>query len=67
MKQALALEAVDVAAANRVWATVERSLLEQAPLVPALSVTSAAFVSKRVGNYKYNPQLRTLVDQLWVR
>jgi hypothetical protein len=25
------------------------------------------FLSKRVGNYQYNPQQFMLVDQLWVR
>jgi hypothetical protein len=25
------------------------------------------FVSRRVGNYQYNPQLGVLLDQLWVR
>jgi peptide/nickel transport system substrate-binding protein len=25
------------------------------------------FVSKRVGNYQFNPQLYTLLDQLWVK
>jgi hypothetical protein len=24
-------------------------------------------ISTRVGNYQYNPQLGTLLDQLWVR
>jgi YVTN family beta-propeller protein len=67
MKKALALEGVDLAAANRRWATIERRLLDQAPLVPTLSITWDVFVSKRVGNYKYNPQLHTLIDQLWVR
>jgi peptide/nickel transport system substrate-binding protein len=25
------------------------------------------FVSRRVGNYQYNPQWGALLDQLWVR
>jgi hypothetical protein len=25
------------------------------------------FISHRVGNYQYNPQLGVLLDQLWVR
>jgi len=25
------------------------------------------FLSKRVGNYQYNPQQFMLIDQLWVR
>ena len=25
------------------------------------------FISQRVGNYQYNPQLGVLLDQLWVR
>jgi hypothetical protein len=28
---------------------------------------SVEVVSKRVGNYQYNPQYGSLLDQLWVR
>jgi class 3 adenylate cyclase len=27
---------------------------------------AVVFLSKRVGNFQYNPQLTTLLDQLWV-
>jgi hypothetical protein len=28
---------------------------------------NVSFVSKRVGNFEYNPQWGVLLDQLWVR
>jgi hypothetical protein len=28
---------------------------------------AVGFVSKRVGNYQYNPQFGVLIDQVWVR
>ena len=57
----------DPAAATSLWQQVEQSLLVQAPVVPAYNRSAVDFVSKRVGNYQYNPQWGVLLDQLWVK
>ena len=44
-----------------------QALLAQAPVVPAYNRSNVDFVSKRVGNYEYNPQWGPLIDQIWVR
>lgn len=53
--------------ATLLWQRIERELLAQAPLVPADNPRNADFVSERVGNHQYNPELHVLLDQLWVR
>ena len=57
----------DPAAATSLWQQVEQSLLVQAPVVPAYNRSAVDFVSKRVGNYQFNPQWGVLLDQLWVK
>ena len=41
--------------------------MQQAPWVPLLSIRHVNFVSKRVGNYQFNPVMFALLDQMWVR
>ncbi len=67
MAQATALQAQDPPAATLLWQQVERELLAQAPIVPTVNRSNVDFVSKRVGNYQYNPQWGVLFSQLWVR
>lgn len=40
--------------------------MDQAPVVPLVTPSITDFVSRRVGDYQYNPQLGVLIDQLWV-
>ncbi len=42
-------------------------LTDAAPWAPFANGVVLEVVSKRVGNYQYNPQWGTLLDQLWVR
>jgi len=67
MTQALDLQSTDAAAANSLWSTIDHELADQAPLVPLVNAKRVDFLSRRVGNYQYNPQLGILLDQLWVR
>jgi peptide/nickel transport system substrate-binding protein len=67
IERALRLQATDQVAANNLWVRIDRELTNQAPIVSAAAFKSLAFVSKRVGNYQFNPQWGLLVDQLWVR
>jgi peptide/nickel transport system substrate-binding protein len=53
--------------ATALWAKADRQYTDQAPVVPFAIPTEIDFVSHRVGNYQFNPQLGVLIDQLWVR
>jgi peptide/nickel transport system substrate-binding protein len=61
------VQAQDPAAAGAAWRAAERAILGQAPVVPTVNPRNADLVSRRVGNYQFNPQLGVLIDQLWVR
>jgi YVTN family beta-propeller protein len=65
--RAVAAEGTNSPGAPGVWAKADRIVTDQAPLVPLVDPTAVDFVSRRVGNYQYNPQLGVLLDQLWVR
>jgi peptide/nickel transport system substrate-binding protein len=67
IEKALGLQASDPAAANAVWARVDRMLTDDAPFVHLLVGQLPYFVFNRVGNYQYHPVLELLLDQLWVR
>jgi peptide/nickel transport system substrate-binding protein len=67
MDRATALQAQDPPAATLLWQRIEREILAQAPVVPTYNPRNVDFVSKRVGNYQYNPQWGALLDQLWVK
>jgi peptide/nickel transport system substrate-binding protein len=61
------IQVTDPDAAVGAWARIENELVDLAPWVPLVTPWSADLVSKRVGNYQYNPTARILNDQLWVR
>ena len=56
----------DAAEAAEAWARIDRLLVDQAPAVPLYALREADFVSRRVGNYVFNPQFGVLLDQMWV-
>jgi YVTN family beta-propeller protein len=65
--RARSLQLRDLKAASQLWAKVDRDLVDQAPWVPITTFVSREVISGRVGNYQYNPQLTTLLGQIWVR
>jgi YVTN family beta-propeller protein len=67
VKHALALEVSDPEQANKVWATADRTLVDQAVAVPFTNGLNPVLLSKRVGNYQDHPLWGTLFDQLWVK
>ena len=62
-----AVQAENPPAASVLWPRVEKAILDQAPVVPALNSLFPVLVSKRIGNYQLNPQWGQLYDQAWVR
>jgi peptide/nickel transport system substrate-binding protein len=67
IERALALERSNPKAANRLWAQIDREIVDQAPWLPTVNLNTVDFVSARVGNYQFHPQWGMLLDQLWVR
>jgi peptide/nickel transport system substrate-binding protein len=49
------------------WERIDRQIVDQAPWVPLENPEIVDVLSKRVGNYQYNPARGLLIDQLWVR
>jgi YVTN family beta-propeller protein len=67
MQRAERLQSTDPRSANALWARAERLIVDQAPVLPLDNPKNVDFVSRRVGNYQFNPQWGVLLDQLWVR
>ncbi len=67
MDQALALQATDPAAADELWARIDRAVTDEAPWVGYATPASVRFLSDRVGNFQHHPVWGVLLDQLWVR
>ena len=54
-------------AARGLWERIDRQTVDEAPWVPLVSPKIVNVLSKRVGNFQYNPMWSMLIDQLWVR
>jgi peptide/nickel transport system substrate-binding protein len=67
IERAKALQATAPDAASREWAKVDRDVTNEAPWVAFANGSVFEVKSARVGNYQCNPQLSTLLDQLWVK
>jgi peptide/nickel transport system substrate-binding protein len=67
IRRALAQQTVNAQLAEQLWATVDRRIVNAAPWVPLTNPRYAEFVSKRVGNYQFNPATGSLLDQMWLR
>ena len=65
--RAQSLQQSDPEAASRLWAKTDRDVVNKAPWVPIANGLELEVTSARVHNYQYNPQLLTLLDQIWVR
>jgi peptide/nickel transport system substrate-binding protein len=65
--RSLKVFATDPETAARMWARLDRRLVDQAPWVPLFNPRSPLLASKRVDNWQYHPYMDVLLDQLWVR
>jgi YVTN family beta-propeller protein len=66
--RAQSLQLVNPQAAARIWAEVDRTVVDQAPVVPFVSPRAVDLTSARVGNYVYSLWIGDVfLDQLWVR
>jgi peptide/nickel transport system substrate-binding protein len=67
VRRASAQQASDPAAASALWAQIDRELVIRAVAAPLFTTQAVTLLSKRAGNYQFNPQWGVLLDQLWVR
>ena len=67
MRRAQAEQLSDPTGSRARWQRVDREITDAAPWVPLMITKDVNFLSKRVGNYQYSPQMGMLIDQLWVR
>ena len=67
MRRARSLEATRPRDAARLWARIDREVVDQAALVPLINVRAIDFVSARVRNLQHHPYLGLIADQVWLR
>jgi peptide/nickel transport system substrate-binding protein len=67
MRSAERLQLNDPVAAAHAWARVDRMIVDRAATVPYANDLQLTLLSRRIGNYQFNPQWGVLLDQLWVR
>jgi peptide/nickel transport system substrate-binding protein len=68
-EQALTTAQTDQDKANQMWAQVDKATTDQAPLVALFVANRLDFVSKRLGNFEFNPSVtgNFMIDQAWVK
>jgi peptide/nickel transport system substrate-binding protein len=67
IRTALAAESDNSPNAPALWTRTDRTVTDEAPVVPLTTPSVIDFVSARAGNYQYSFQQEMLWDQLWVR
>jgi peptide/nickel transport system substrate-binding protein len=67
VRRAATAQLSDPVTADAAWARTDRGLVDKAAAIPLFTYQAATLLSKRVGNYQFNPQWGPLLDQLWVR
>jgi peptide/nickel transport system substrate-binding protein len=65
--RALTIQSSDSYLANRMWARIDRAVIDEAPVAPLYTLKQVDIASRRVGNFQYNPQWGALLGQLWLR
>jgi peptide/nickel transport system substrate-binding protein len=67
MDRAVALGLTRPRAAERIWRQVDRRVTDLAVWLPLFNPKGRDLVSRRVGNYRWSPQLHLMPSLLWVR
>jgi peptide/nickel transport system substrate-binding protein len=65
--EALAAQTTDPTTSHRLWAQVDRTITDDAPMLVTQTGKMETFVSARLGNFHSNPELGPLFDQMWVQ
>jgi peptide/nickel transport system substrate-binding protein len=61
------LQTTDLPTATKLWTRLDRELTRRAIWLPTVTANETDLISRRAGNYQYNPLWGPLPDQLWVR
>lgn len=67
MQEAMTAGVTDPAKANKMWAEIDRQVVDQAPWAVLVNPKRLDFVSKRVQNFQFNPQFYWLPQLSWVQ
>jgi peptide/nickel transport system substrate-binding protein len=67
IQRALALDVTRPKAAESLWRQVDRHVTDLAVWLPLVNPKQIDVVSKRVGNYRWSPQLHLMPSLLWVQ
>ncbi len=67
MDRALSLEGIDDAAANALWADVDRQITDRAPVASLFQINFLDFISARYGNFQFHPLFHAMFSQAWVQ
>ena len=54
-------------AGQQAWAALDRAIVDRAAAVPYANDLAITLLSRRTGDYEFNPEWGVLLDQLWVR
>jgi peptide/nickel transport system substrate-binding protein len=66
IERADSLQTTDPPAAAASWARIDRALTNLAIFLPTVTPREVDLLSRRVGDYQYNPVWGVLLDQLWL-
>jgi peptide/nickel transport system substrate-binding protein len=64
---ALSAQVTDPAGASDAWAAIERTVVDNAAVVPYGVNSNLDFVSRRLGNAQFNSEFGALIAQMWVQ
>ena len=67
MKQAMLTAVTDDAAANKMWAKIDKEVTDAAPAVALFQPKQVDVISKRLGNFVYTDQFKMLFSAAWVK
>jgi len=67
MQDAMATAVSDPKKAEAMWAEVDKGMTDKAPAVFLFTPKHVDFVSKRVGNFMFNPQYYWMPHLSWVQ
>jgi peptide/nickel transport system substrate-binding protein len=67
IQSARALSTTDPQAEAKLWARIDREIVDQAAWVPLVNPRDFEFVSARVHNYQHQPYGGMIADQIWLR
>jgi peptide/nickel transport system substrate-binding protein len=67
MQQAVSVGLTRPRAAERIWRQVDHRIVDQAVWLPLFNPKQVDLVSRRVGHYRWSPQLHLMPSLLWVR